>query len=189
MEFGLRQFGRDLLQRRYRFRQFAGGVFAGCTVMEASPRAVAFCVGLPLVVLGALVRMWAAGHVRKSKELATHGPYAFVRHPQYLGNSLLAVGLSVASGHPWGIAVWLLVLWLFYIPAIRREDDKLRRRFGESWEKWAKKAPAVVPTGWPQSNPGVHLSDWSPLQAVRNGEPIWTTCMMATVVLILRQLP
>jgi protein-S-isoprenylcysteine O-methyltransferase Ste14 len=142
-------------------------------MLASPPQSALFWVGAGSGTVGLLVRLWAAGHVRKSRKLATHGPYAFVRHPQYLGNTLLAVGLSLASGYPWAIGLWCVLFWLLYVPAIKREDDKLRRRFGQSWEKWADRTPAVLPVRRPSSNPGLHLEDWSFWQAIRNGEPAW----------------
>ncbi|MBS3761665.1 MAG: isoprenylcysteine carboxylmethyltransferase family protein [Planctomycetes bacterium] len=126
-----------------------------------------------MCILGNIVRLWAAGHVRKSKELERHGPYAFVRHPQYLGNSLIAIGLSLAAGLPLAILIWVALFLGFYVPAIRREDAKLHRRFDEDWEKWAARTPAVVPLHGAPDNPGVHAAEWSLLQALKNGEPAW----------------
>jgi len=146
-------------------------------------------VGACLAAAGALVRLWAAGHLRKDQALATDGPYAFVRHPQYLGNCLLATGFCVAAGHPWAIAVWAAIFYLFYVPAIRREDARLKKRFSESWHEWRQKTPAVVPTRWPSSNPGARLLGWSPLQALRNGEPGWLALILAGLLAIHSLLP
>jgi len=190
LRLGLKQFWHDVLHRRYRFRQFAGAVFLiGLVISASHSQPAPFWAGTSLGLLGLLVRLWAAGHVYKSKELATHGPYAFVRHPQYLGNSLIAVGLPLASGYPWAIGIWILLFWLLYVPAISREDDKLRRRFQKSWEKWAGETPALVPIRWPRANPGLHLADWFLWQAVRNGEPVWTLSVAAAFVLVFLQLP
>jgi len=184
----MRQFGNDLRNRRYRYRQFVGGVFILFLALYASPGAPGFWVGASLGTLGLLIRLWAAGHVRKNMELATDGPYAFVRHPQYLGNSLIAVGASVASGHPWAIAAWALIFWLFYVPAIRREDAKLNRRFGASWCRWAVRTPAVVPTQWPSPHSELHLGQWSLVKTLRNGEPVWTLGVTTAMVSMLGRL-
>jgi len=133
VELGLRRFVDDVRSKRHRFRQAMGGVFGAFLVVLARPAWWGFIVGVALVCGGALVRLWAAGHVRKNEVLETHGPYAFVRHPQYLGNCLIAVGWCAACGHPWAVCIWAVLFYLFYVPAIRREDDKLRRRFGEAW--------------------------------------------------------
>jgi len=173
VKVGLGQFVRDLHSRRYRFRQATGVAFGVCLVVLARPAGWGGPIGLGLLIVGALVRLWAAGHVVKSRRLATHGPYAFVRHPQYLGNTLVAVGLCLATGHPAAIGIWAAILYLLYVPAIRREDAKLAKRFGAEWLDWRRRTPAVVPSRWPSLNPGLHLKDWSAGQALRNGEFIW----------------
>jgi uncharacterized membrane protein len=108
-----------------------------------------------------------------------------VRHPQYLGNSLLAFGFCVASGHWWLIAVWFLIFWLFYLPAIEREDGKLRRRFGEAWADWAEKTPAVVPVRWPGFRLKANTGEWSFLLAIRNGELVWMICVVAALCFLM----
>src|SRR5215831_5661848 len=42
------------------------------------------------------LRIWAAGHLEKSREVTTSGPYRFTRHPLYLGSSIMALGIAVA---------------------------------------------------------------------------------------------
>jgi len=171
---GVGQFLRDLDSRRYRFRQATGAVFGVCLVLLARPAGWGAPIGLGLVIIGALLRLWAAGHVLKSRRLATDGPYAFVRHPQYLGNTLVAIGLCLATGHVEAIGIWAAILYLFYVPAIRREDAKLAKRFGADWYHWRQRTPAVVPTRWPTLGPGLQFRGWSPARALRNGEFIWT---------------
>src|SRR5262245_40236752 len=41
--------------------------------------------GVLLILAGLAVRTWAAGTLRKQRELAVTGPYAWVRHPLYCG--------------------------------------------------------------------------------------------------------
>ncbi len=173
MKLGVKQLWRDVLTRRYRYRQAVGGAFGVFLFLLARPAGWGAPIGLGLIAVGALLRLWAAGHVVKSQRLATQGPYAFVRHPQYLGNTLVAIGLCVATGHVEGIAVWGTVLYLFYLPAIWREDAKLERRFGADWRQWQRETPALVPTRWPGISPALDLKEWSPGQALRNGEFVW----------------
>src|SRR6202030_424153 len=66
--------------------------------------------GAGIAILGLLLRGYAAGHLRKHKQLAVSGPYAFTRNPLYLGSVLLATGFSVAS-HSW-ISTLLLAAYL-----------------------------------------------------------------------------
>jgi len=176
--------GRALWADGYRFRQLAGGLFLVGLVVIARPAGPGFGVGLVLCALGEALRLWAAGYVRKSRVLETRGPYAFVRHPQYLGNTLIAVGLSLAAGRPWAILVWAGMFWLLYVPAIAREDAKLRRRFQEQWDEWGPKTPAVVPFRWPSGRSGLRVLEWSLPQSVRNGEPLWIGSVAAALGII-----
>ena len=185
----LKKWGRKLRHEPQYFRQQVGGLFALLLVILAGPSWWEFWVGAPVVALGAVVRLWAAGHLYKNDELGTDGPYSFMRHPQYFGNTCIGIGLSLASGHPLGIAVFGAIFYVFYRPAIREEDQKLRDKFGEACREWQEKVPAVVPTLSPAGNPGLHLSNWSPRQALSNGEPVWTICLAGALTIIYRGLP
>jgi len=175
MEVGWKRFLSDLRGRRYRFRQAVGGFFGAFLFVLADwdVRPWVFALGAALCAVGAFIRLWAAGLVRKNEVLETRGPYAYVRHPQYLGNCLLAAGVCVATGHVWALAVWALVFWLFYVPAIRREDEKLSRRFGEAWREWASRTPAILPLPGRGGGRPRQLGRWSVWQSVRNGEYVW----------------
>lgn len=184
MKVDLTQIWHDLKARRYRFRQPLGGAYAIALLLLAEPGWWGLVIGSVLCVLGSGLRFWAAGYICKSKVLETRGPYSLVRHPQYLGNSLIGIGAAVASGRLWGIAVWVLLFILFYLPAIEREDDKLHRRFGETWRKWREKTPAVIPLRLSRLSSGLRLSEWSVVQAARNGEPVWLVCIAAGLYLL-----
>jgi protein-S-isoprenylcysteine O-methyltransferase Ste14 len=113
--------------------------------LTAQPTVLSVAVGVPLAVIGMLVRLYASGFVMKNKELATHGPYALVRHPLYTGNILLLVGFAIAGATLWGLPLALAFFWFYYPPAIEYEDRKLRRIFAAQWEQWAAGVPALMP--------------------------------------------
>ena len=173
MKLGISKLWDDMKHRRYRFRQWIGVAFMIVMAWLAVPHAWTLAIGIPIIGIGVLLRLWAAGYIKKSQELEVRGPYGFVRHPQYLGNTLIAVGFSVASGHLWGVAAWALVFYVFYLPAIEREDEKLHRRFGEVWEEWKETTPAVFPLHWPRKLSGLRIREWSAVRAVKNGEILW----------------
>src|SRR5688572_3999794 len=56
-----------------------------------------FWLGLIPIALGQVVRIWAAGHLSKNKELTTTGPYAYVKNPLYVGTFLIMVGFGVIA--------------------------------------------------------------------------------------------
>ena len=112
-------------------------------VGAATPLSLA--IGAGIVLLGTAVRLYASGYILKNQELATSGPYGFVRHPLYTGNILIIIGFSVASATWWTALVAVAFFWFYYPTAIEYEDRKLRRIFGERWETWAAQVPALVP--------------------------------------------
>src|ERR1700733_11921811 len=68
------------------------------------PTAHSLWIGGVVAAAGALLRIWAAGHIEKGKSLARGGPYAFTRNPLYLGSLVMATGVMLA-----GQSYWLLL--------------------------------------------------------------------------------
>jgi protein-S-isoprenylcysteine O-methyltransferase Ste14 len=115
----------------------------------ARPQLKWLLCGVGIAFCGLLLRGYAAGHLRKHKQLAISGPYAFTRNPLYLGSVLLAVGFSVAS-HSW-ISTLLLAVYLaiFYPVVIRREQAELETLYGAAFVEYASQVPAF----WPRLSP------------------------------------
>lgn len=126
-------------------RQVGAVILLAAFTVVARPSAVLAGVGLPIALLGMLVRLHASGFVLKNKELATTGPYALMRHPLYTGNILLIVGFALASGRWWALPVSIAFFWFYYPAAIEYEDRKLHRIFGAQWEAWSLRTPALAP--------------------------------------------
>jgi protein-S-isoprenylcysteine O-methyltransferase Ste14 len=83
---------------------------------------------------------------QKATSLSTTGPYSVVRHPLYLGNSIIVVGLALFP-HAWLTPPAVAVLAIGYYACIaQREEAYLRERFPEQFEAWARRVPAVWPT-------------------------------------------
>src|SRR6476620_11935209 len=78
-----------------RRRVTLGFVFAIAVLCFASPSRDSLIAGAAIGVLGEAIRIWAAGHLEKSREVTTSGPYRFTRHPLYLGSSIMALGVAV----------------------------------------------------------------------------------------------
>src|SRR3954464_8731460 len=82
-------------------------------------------IGVPVSVIGLLLRAWAAGCLAKNQRLATGGPYAFTRNPLYIGTLLVALGLTIAARNPYLGALFTLVFVLVYLPVIQLEEQPL----------------------------------------------------------------
>jgi protein-S-isoprenylcysteine O-methyltransferase Ste14 len=108
-----------------------------------TPRSLA--LGLPLVALGEIIRLWASGHIEKTQVLATGGPYAHSRNPLYFGSVLMALGLALAAASLWVTAAVVLYFAAFYPSVVREEADFLRRKFPAEYGAWERAVPAFLP--------------------------------------------
>ena len=139
-----------------------------------SPQPLLVVIGLPIALAGELFRLYASGFIVKNQELATDGPYRFVRHPLYTGNILLVVGFALAAWRWWNLPVALFFFWFYYPPAIEYEARKLHRIFGAAWEQWSARTPALMPriVGTPPAGAGDRV--WSlGVSTMRNGELVF----------------
>jgi protein-S-isoprenylcysteine O-methyltransferase Ste14 len=169
-------------------RQAIGIVLLAVFVIWASPRPEMFWVGAVIALLGILVRLYASGFVMKNKELATDGPYAFVRHPLYTGNILMLVGFCFANGQIWPWFVGAFFLWFWYPTAISYEDNKLERIFDDSWRAWSANTPALMP----RRISGNQSSEnhWSFIKSMRqNWEPVIVVYSLVCLWWLWKQLP
>ena len=106
--------------------------------------------------MGLALRAWAAGSIRKDRELATTGPYAHTRNPLYLGSFILGFGVTVAGGRwVFGVA-FLLFFLLVYRATVLREDVELEERFGEPYRTYRAQVPSVLPRLTPYRGEGSH---------------------------------
>lgn len=108
------------------------------------PTAQSMLLGVPLSIVGLLLRAWAAGCLAKNRELATGGPYAHTRNPLYIGTLLVAAGLAEASRSPGLALLFAAVFLLIYLPVIQNEEQHLRKIFPE-YAAYAGEVPALWP--------------------------------------------
>lgn len=76
--------------------------------------------------------------------LATTGPYAQVRHPQYVGFVLILVGFLFQWPTLLTLAMFPILVWM-YIHLARQEEREAVVRFGEAYRDYARRVPAFVP--------------------------------------------
>ena len=111
----------------------------------ATPTRTAILTGVPFILLGETIRTWASGFIKKDRELAQGGPYAFTRNPLYLGNFLIGVGFSIMANN---IALFVLFLTTFSIVygfTIKNEEKSLLAKFGDSYIAYKSRVPAFFP--------------------------------------------
>jgi protein-S-isoprenylcysteine O-methyltransferase Ste14 len=119
-----------------------------------------------LILVGLAIRSWAAGTLRKKKQLATTGPYSWIRNPLYAGSFLMMVGFGILVRDP--LTLWIVLgplaglLWL----AVRTEERHMAQIFPDEWPQYAAAVPRFLPRRliWPRGG------EWSLAQWRHNLE-------------------
>ena len=83
---------------------------------------------------------------QRADELNTSGIYSTVRHPLYLGNFLMWLGVAMYCQLWWLVSIVCLLFWLYYERIMFAEEEFLRRKFGEAYVKWGSQTPAFIPS-------------------------------------------
>ena len=110
-----------------------------------------------LSVLGFVIRCYTIGTTprgtsgRNTKEqvadvLNSTGIYSTVRHPLYLGNYLIWLGISVFTYSFYFMLVMSLLFWIYYERIMYAEERFLERKFGTNYLNWSNKFPAFIPS-------------------------------------------
>jgi len=106
--------------------------------------------------LGFLIRFYTIGTTPKgtsgrntkqqvAEVLNSQGIYSALRHPLYLGNFLIWIGIAAYTFNPLFIIIISLIFWLYYERIMFAEERFLEKRFGEDYLKWSNKIPAFIP--------------------------------------------
>jgi protein-S-isoprenylcysteine O-methyltransferase Ste14 len=125
----------------------------------------ALCVGF--TPRGTSGRNTKEGQVAES--LNSKGMYGHCRHPLYLGNLLMWLGIVFYMGSAWFAVVFLLIFWLYYERIMFVEEQFLRGKFGKAYLDWSDDVPAFLPklTRW--TSPGVPFSLRNVIKREYNG--------------------
>jgi protein-S-isoprenylcysteine O-methyltransferase Ste14 len=113
-------------------------------------------IAIGISFLGMLIRILTIGHTpvgtsgRNTTEqiavtLNTTGIYSTVRHPLYLGNFFIGLGLSMFTLVWWFIIIYVLTFWLYYERIMLAEESFLRGKFGGDFDDWVRRTPAFLP--------------------------------------------
>ena len=175
----LDQFVRDG-DRLFRWRSYfplalvpvlVAGVFTTPSPFDSPAAERAWEVVAGLVALaGVALRAWAVGTAPegtserstvnpRASELRTSGLYSVVRHPLYLANGLMGLGVALFP------AVWYLPVivvpgtWLYYERIAAREEQFLDGQFGPAFREWASRVPAILPA-WSGYRPASMPMSW-----------------------------
>lgn len=120
-----------------------------CFVGECEADLVVWPLGLLLFGLGWALRMWAQKYLgyrlRIKRSITTSGPYALVRNPIYIGNTLIILGAVIMSEVLWMIPVALLWCGMVYSLVVRYEEQLLAAKYGGEYLDYLAAARRWLP--------------------------------------------
>jgi len=112
---------------------------------------------LGVSLFGQAIRVITVGHVpantsgrntasgQVADELNVTGIYSLLRHPLYLGNYFMWIGPTLFLRSPWFSITFSLIYWIYYERIMFAEEQYLRRKFGEAYDRWSEKVSAFIP--------------------------------------------
>jgi protein-S-isoprenylcysteine O-methyltransferase Ste14 len=166
-----------------RYRIAGGFLLALAYLWFARPTWRSTAAGLIVALPGMALRIWAAGHIRKGKELTVTGPYSLVRNPLYLGSFAVGLGLAVMGLNPWFAAGYVVLFALVYGRKMRDEETHLLRIYGAVYPPYRDSVPRIVPR-FHRPDPGEGFS-WAMVVGHREYE-LWLGIAAVTSVMIFK---
>jgi protein-S-isoprenylcysteine O-methyltransferase Ste14 len=118
-------------------RRVAIGFVAGLAAIwlsDPTPRSLA--IGALVAICGEAVRIWAAGHLEKGREVTMSGPYRLTRHPLYAGSTIIGAGLAIASASAVVALLVIMYLGVTLSAAIATEEAHLTAKFGDAYSHY-----------------------------------------------------
>lgn len=155
-------------------------------IVFARPVLTWFLPGVFLLATGEVLRVWAAGHLMKTKEVTTTGPYAHVKNPLYLGTLLILVGFCFMASSIILLITGLAVFIIYYAPfKKKRESERLLNKFGSAWSEYDQAVPDYFPRFSSYSKRGSR--QWSRELFFENSEDgTLLAVILGTSILLLR---
>ena len=138
-------------------------VVAGIIVMYLGNRqAILFdmrdeIIFLGVSILGQVIRILTVGFTPKNTsgrntvngqvadELNVTGIYSLLRHPLYLGNFFMWLGPVLFLRSFCFTVIFGLMYWIYYERIMFAEEQFLRRKFGDIYDRWSEKVAPFIP--------------------------------------------
>ena len=126
-------------------------------------------IALFLSILGFLIRFYTIGTTPKNtsgrntdKQIAetlnTTGIYSLIRHPLYLGNYLIWIGVCFFTYNLYFVLLTSLLFWLYYERIIYAEERFLESKFQDIFVLWSKSVSAFFPTTFSYKKTAIRFS-------------------------------
>lgn len=132
-------------------------------------------------LLGLTIRIFTVGYTPKNTSgrntaqgqvadrVNITGIYSMLRHPLYLGNYFMWLGIAILTGDLWFLVAFTFGYWVYYERIMYAEEQFLTKKFGETYSLWAAKTPAFIPGLNSWNNPDLSFSWKKVLKKEKNG--------------------
>jgi protein-S-isoprenylcysteine O-methyltransferase Ste14 len=154
---------------------FVAGLLA---LWLARPTPPSFRWGMAIAAIGEVIRLWASGHIEKSREVTRSGPYRFVPHPLYLGSAVIGAGVMAAAQSLTVTVLGTVYLGVTLVAAMRTEERSLAEKFGAEYT--AYRAGRAGPGGDAINRP----FSWARVQANREYRAVLGLLGAATLLFL-----
>lgn len=129
------------------------GAFLGIGIILLAPQELSsglYLISMLSIISGTMFAIWTTLTLARSisimpqaRNLVTSGPYAFVRHPLYLGEFVVLFGLALQHSMPWGMLL-LGVQSIFQFARMKNEEYVLARAF-PNYEDYRARTARLLP--------------------------------------------
>ena len=179
----------------FKIRSFTPIPFIIALLYFAKPAWYTVVIGVPFIVVGELLRVWAVGYAGAStrartlgaaRDLVTTGPYSYVRNPLYLGNFLLSLGVCLLANVYWLVAVLVIGYFCQYLPIIAVEEAYLLESCGSVYQTYQEQVPRFIPQFRSYPDPSPH--DFSFARAIKSEKRTLTAIICVIGLIFARQI-
>ena len=120
-----------------------------CSWHETENAWLDFGLGGATFALGLALRIWAQTHIhhrlKMKKILTTTGPYAYVRNPLYIANTIMLAATCMLAELFWFVPVQILYCAIVYTFVVRFEENRLYQKYGSAYLNYAHQVPRWLP--------------------------------------------
>jgi protein-S-isoprenylcysteine O-methyltransferase Ste14 len=130
------------------FSHDAGHLWHTLLGMKGNPHLDPFHILSNMLIFGGLIFLASAWdklyRAQREHKLATTGPYAYVRHPQYVAFIVIMFGFLLQWPTLLTLVMFPVLVWMYVHLAHKEERDALNE-FGQQYARYTEITPAFVP--------------------------------------------
>lgn len=133
------------------FSHNAGHLWHTLLGLKGDPHFDVFHILSNILIFGGFILLASAWEklyrAQRENKMATTGPYAYLRHPQYVAFILIMFGFLLQWATILTLLMFPVLVWM-YVRLAKNEEREAHEHFGNKFEEYAAKVPAFFPRLW-----------------------------------------